>query len=99
MALLAVTGSVNAAFLAGDPEAALGTPYGQLLAVKVALYLAMTALALTNRFRVLPRLADDEAALGLMWRNVAIEQALGLAILAIVSVLGTLPPPNHAGGL
>ena len=99
VAILAVTGSVNAALLVGDPEAALGTPYGRLLAVKVALYLAMTALALTNRFRLLPSLAGDEAALGLMCRNVAIEQALGLAILAIVSVLGTLAPPVHAGGL
>ncbi len=98
VALLAVTGSVNVAFLAGDPEAALGTPYDRLLAVKVALYLAMAALALTNHFQLLPSLASDEATLRLMWRNVAIEQALGLAILAIVSVLGTLPP-IHAGGL
>jgi putative copper export protein len=68
-----------------------------LLAVKIILFLAMVAVALTNRFRLMQRIARDAAALGALGRTVALEQVLGLAILAVVSVLGTLPPGVHGG--
>jgi putative copper resistance protein D len=94
VALLALTGVVNSALLVGGFAALAETPYGRLLLVKIALFAAMVALALLNRFRLLPRLGDRATAptLRALARSVAIEQALGLAILAVVAVLGTWPP-------
>jgi putative copper export protein len=74
------------------------TPYGRLLAVKIILFLAMVVVALINRFRLMPRISRDVAALGALGRTVALEQVLGLLILAVVSVLGTLPPGVHGVG-
>jgi putative copper resistance protein D len=101
VALVALTGTVNGMLLVGSFEALLGTPYGRLLLVKIALFGAMVALALSNRFRLLPRLgdagADSASTLRALLRSVAIEQVLGLAILAVVAVLGTWPPAIVAG--
>jgi len=101
VALLAITGTVNSMMLVGSFEAFATTPYGRLLAVKIALFLAMTGLALVNRFRLLPRLNDvTQASVSLrtLCRSVIVEQMLGLAILGVVSVLGTWPPAIDAMG-
>jgi putative copper resistance protein D len=99
VALLAITGTVNSVMLVGSFEAFAATPYGRLLAVKIALFLAMVGLALGNRFRLMPRLRGPQDAavpLRTLARSVLAEQAIGLAILAVVSVLGTWPPANMA---
>jgi len=98
VALLAATGALNTLLLAGSPAALVRTPYGRLLSLKILLFLAMVAVALFNRFRLLPRLRRDSqasAATGALARSVFCEQGLGLAILAVVSVLGTWPPAIH----
>jgi len=101
VALLAATGAVNTLLLVGSTQALVGTPYGRLLGLKILLFLAMVTLALFNRFRLLPRLRREAqasmAAAGLA-RSVLFEQGLGLAILAVVSVLGTWPPAIHHHG-
>ena len=102
VALLAATGAVNTLLLVGSTQALVGTPYGRLLGLKILLFLAMVTLALFKRFRLLPRLRREAqasmAAAGLA-RSVLFEQGLGLAILAVVSVLGTWPPAiHHQGG-
>jgi putative copper resistance protein D len=96
--LLAVTGMVNAAFVIGGFAEVFGTPYGRLLAIKITLFLAIVVVALTNRFRLAPRISRDATALRALGRTVALEQILGLAILAVVSLLGTLPPAVHGAG-
>lgn len=99
VALLAITGTVNGVMLVGSLGAFVTTPYGRLLAVKIALFLAMVGLALVNRFRLMPRLSGPDAAavpLRALTRSVLAEQAIGLAILAVVAVLGTWPPANMA---
>ncbi|HWD59367.1 MAG TPA: copper homeostasis membrane protein CopD [Stellaceae bacterium] len=99
VALVALTGTVNSVMLAGSFEALAATAYGRLLTVKIALFAAMVALALGNRFRLMPRLAragPADAPLGALYRSVLAEQALGAAILAVVAVLGTWPPANMA---
>jgi copper resistance protein D len=93
--LVALTGMVNTALLVGSFGRLIDTPYGRLLLVKLALVAAMVAVALGNRFRLLPRLfgsMDPAAPLHALYRSVAVEQVLGLAILAVVAVLGTWPP-------
>jgi putative copper resistance protein D len=94
VALIAITGVVNTLILAGSLGALLGTDYGRLLSLKILLYLAMVALAVRNRFRLTPRLSDRcPTADGALYHSVLIEQAVGLGILAVVSLLGTWPPP------
>lgn len=63
LALLAITGTVNSVMLVGSFAAFATTPYGRLLAVKILLFLTMTALALVNRFRLMPRLRRQKAAI------------------------------------
>ncbi len=99
VALLVITGTVNSIMLVGSFRALIATPYGRLLSVKITLFIAMVGLALVNRLRLMPRLSGPEAAivpLRTLCRSVATEQALGLAILAVVAVLGTWPPANMA---
>src|ERR1700733_8425306 len=95
VALLVITGTVNSIMLVGSFTALVATPYGRLLSLKIVLFLAMVGLAFVNRFRLMPRLSRPDAAaspLCALCRSVAAEQALGLAILAVVAVLGTWPP-------
>jgi putative copper resistance protein D len=101
VALLAATGLLNTLLLVGSAGALVGTPYGRLLALKILLFLGMVAVALFNRFRLLPRLqweTQASAATAALARSVLCEQELGLAILGVVSVLGTWPPAIHTGG-
>jgi putative copper resistance protein D len=93
---LLATGAVNTWALVGGLSALLETDYGRLLLLKIALFMAMVAIASVNRFRLTPRLPDNDS-LRRLAGNVLAEIGLGLAILAIVSVLGTLPPALHAG--
>jgi len=98
VALVALTGLVNSVFLVGSFTALVATPYGRLLIAKLVLFAAMVGLALLNRFRLAPRLRDPDTAhtpLRALCRSVAAEQALGLAILAVVAILGTWEPGIH----
>jgi putative copper resistance protein D len=92
VALIAATGIVNTCMLVGSVGALFGTAYGRLLSVKIALYLVMVAIALVNRLSLAPRLGTEGAAPARLARSVIVEQALGLAVLAAVSVLGTWAP-------
>ncbi|MGC2202161.1 MAG: copper homeostasis membrane protein CopD [Stellaceae bacterium] len=102
VALLAATGAINTLFLVGSVEALAGTPYGRLLCLKILLFFVMVVLALINRFRLLPRLRREpqpSAPIAMLARSVLFEQALGFAVLSVVSVLGTWPPAiHHYGG-
>jgi copper resistance protein D len=98
---LLVTGLVNTWFLAGTIPALVGTDYGRLLLVKIALFLAMVCIAAVNRTNLTARLASAPTSsaarvtLGRLARNSILETAFGLIILVIVSVLGTMPPGIH----
>jgi putative copper resistance protein D len=93
---LLLSGLVNTWYLAGSVPELVGTSYGRLLLVKIALFVAMVALAATNRMRLAPRIvARDAAALRSLTRNATIETALGLAVVAIVGALGVMIPAAH----
>jgi putative copper resistance protein D len=97
VAVLLATGLVNAWILVGSFHALIVTEYGQLLLLKLGVFAAMLALAAANRFWLTPRLGlSDLRALRWLARNSAIELALGLAVLAIVGLLGTLHPAIHS---
>jgi putative copper resistance protein D len=98
---LLVTGIVNTWFLAGTIPALLGTAYGRLLLIKIALFAAMVGVASINRSRLTPRLArglgtsQGRVVLGRLARNTTIEIVVGVLVLAIVGVLGTTVPALH----
>jgi putative copper resistance protein D len=85
--VLVLTGIANATLIAGSPIPTLGTAWGRTLAVKLVLVAIMVTAALANRMILMPA-----ARYGAIARLVALEQAMGLAVIAAVSLLGTLPP-------
>jgi putative copper export protein/mono/diheme cytochrome c family protein len=96
--VLLLTGLSNTWFLVGGLPGLLGTTYGQLLLLKIALVIAMVAVAAVNRLVLMPRLRDAAGAAGVLSRlrrNGLIEIVLGLVILAVVGTLGTTPPAAH----
>jgi putative copper resistance protein D len=100
VAVLIVSGLINGLFLVGTLDALIGTTYGQLLLVKLGLFGGMLALALSNRFWLVPALnAGEPRTLARLRRHVIGEEALGLLVILVVSVLGTMEPPaTQLGG-
>ena len=101
VATLMASGIVNAWILVGSVHGLLVTEYGRLLMLKLGVFAIMLVFAAVNRFRLTPRLALSTAsgtqlgALRQLTRNSTIEIGLGLAIFAIVGMLGTLHPATH----
>lgn len=91
VATLIGSGLINSWFLVGSPSN-LRTPYGELLILKLVLFAGMLILAAVNRFMIVPKLIRGTGGLGSLRRHIIGEQALGLAIIFIVSVLGTMQP-------
>ena len=97
VAVLLASGLVNSWFLVRSLSNLFTTPYGQLLTVKLCLFAGMIALAATNRFWLVPAVikADPSSSARLLSRlrsHVLTEEALGVAVVGIVSVLGTMAP-------
>jgi len=96
---LVLSGLVNAWVLVGPRAlpAMLSTPWGVLLAIKLAAFAVMLTLAALHRYRLAPGLsaacASTAPPLARLRRTLALEFALGLAILGLVAAMGLLPPP------
>ena len=93
-----LTGLLNSWFLVGGVTALTSTAFGHVLLAKVALVLLMVGVAAINRFVLQPRIVapdgDGAVPVRALWRSMAVEQGLGVLVLAAVSLLGTLPPPG-----
>jgi putative copper resistance protein D len=98
VAVLVASGVINTWYLVGSFAGLLGTPYGQLLLVKLCLFMGMLALAASNRFWLVPALGRESKighagdSLFRLRRHVLGEEALGLFVLLIVGALGTMEP-------
>jgi len=100
VAALIGSGLVNGWFLVGSLFGLLNTPYGQILLGKLALFGGMLALALANRFWLVPSMgriradaAEGSARSSARLRNHVLgEQVLGWMVLLAVSILGTMQP-------
>jgi putative copper resistance protein D len=92
-ALLA-SGIVNSWNLLGGPRDLAATGYGRLVALKIGLFAAMITIAAVNRFCLTPRLPEP-AALRALRRNSLVEFCVGLSVLFVVGILGTLQPTGH----
>lgn len=96
------TGLINSWFLVGSVSNLFGQRYGQILLLKLLFFVGMLTLAVANRFWLVPGLSraaspstvDADAALlrRRLRSHVLAEQLLGLAVLAVVSLLGTMQP-------
>ena len=96
--VLLAGGLINTWFLAGSIPALVGTDYGRLLLGKIALFIAMLMFAAVNLLRLTPRLAGAVAVprtIAQLQRNALVEVGFGVGVLAIVGVLGRLPPGLH----
>lgn len=95
---LAAAGIALFVILTGDPIAALGTPYGQILAVKLALFALLLGLAALNKLRLTPALeAGAPGAATHLRRSIRLEALAVLAILATTATLTTVASPEAPG--
>lgn len=84
----------------GSMGALLGTRYGRLLLIKLALVVVTLAAATLGRRLLLPRLGAEAATVGRpamrrLVASVAVEACGVLAILLVVVMLGVSPPARH----
>jgi putative copper resistance protein D len=93
VAVLLAAGTANGFFILGAPGMQWAPAYIALLAAKIVLAGIMVALALTNRFGVLPGLERGEQEAGeTIPLTVIAELSCAVAILVIVGFLGVLSP-------
>lgn len=97
VASLVASGLANTWFLVRSIRLLTSTPYGLLLLLKIVFVVGMGMLAVANRFWITPRLTEPASPaiaerLHRLRSNVLAEQALGLVVVAIVAILGTLQP-------
>jgi putative copper resistance protein D len=94
VALLVGSGCVNALILVPQPDKLIGTDYGRVLLVKIALALLMVAVAVVNRVLLTPPMMRSEspASVETLRRSIVAEQGIGFLVLAVVAVLGTIHP-------
>ncbi len=93
---LIASGLVNAWYQVGAVPALIGTLYGRLLLVKLALFAAMIVVAVVNRGILAPRVADaDYDARRALRRNALAEMVLGLGVVVVVGRLGVTVPAAH----
>lgn len=105
VAVLVLTGLVNTWTLVGSVPRLVGTPYGRLLLLKLALLLPLIGIAAVNLLRLKPTLlapppeggaGTSAAIMRRLARNVIAEAGLGAAVLLVVGALGITPPALHA---
>ena len=70
----------------------LDTSFGQVLDLKVLLFLALVALGAVNRRRLVPALAGGLGKLAALRRNVRAELAVAALVLLATGLLTELPP-------
>ena len=102
VAVLVITGLINAAFLIGAEGLGriTGSTWGLLLIAKLALFAVMVGLAAHNRFTLTPALshavgvqADTAHALRRLRISIGLEMMAGFALLGLVAAMGVQMPP------
>ncbi len=110
---LATTGLFNLVVHTIDVEAIITTTYGQVLLIKVALFVVLVALGAVNLRRLSPRLQaartgktggtltqmseDSTNAVTGLWHSVQLEAVLAATAIVCAAGLTLLPPPT--GGI
>jgi copper resistance protein D len=92
VAAIVATGIVNILMTSGRPPIPPDTPYRALLDVKIVVVAVMIAVAIVNRYALVPRLKASANALAAMRALSLINVALGTLVVALVSVFALLDP-------
>jgi putative copper resistance protein D len=92
--ILLASGLLNSWSLLNGPRDLIASDYGRVVTLKIGLFAAMVAIAAVNKFYLTPRLPKPDALRALQ-RNSVAEICLGLVVLTLVALLGTLPPSVH----
>ena len=101
VAVLVVTGLVQSLRLVGNPTNLLDNNHGKYLAIKMVVLAVMLAVANVNRRRVETRLNDTTTLrrhIGPLRQAIAVEFAIGLAIVAITAAMVVSPPATSQSG-
>jgi len=92
VAILVVTGFLNAATISLAASSNLSDAYGGLLLTKMALALGMVVLAALNRWRLTPALESKPGAVNHLGLTVSAEILLGFAVVGIAGYAGMMSP-------
>lgn len=93
VAITVLSGAANTALVVGGVPSDWSFPYQALLSAKIGLVGCMIALALFNRYVLVPRMAVNRSASLLALRKSSLtEIALGIAVIALVAVFGMMEP-------
>lgn len=97
VAILAGAALAQGWILIGGLPGLVGTDYGRVALVKLALLLVLLTLAAANRFRYAPAMLGPASADGKrgLRRSIAVETAVGLTAVLAASLLADLPPALH----
>lgn len=102
VAVLVITGLINAAFLIGAESFGLvpSSAWGFLLIAKLVLFAVMVGLAAYNRFTLTPALscavgaqADTDPPVRRLQISIGLEMLAGFALLGLVAAMGVQMPP------
>ncbi|MCW8309067.1 CopD family protein [Acidiphilium sp. PA] len=90
---IAVTAAIQAWYLIGTIAALTGTAYGWAALGKFVLFGSLLGIAATNRWQTsrLPT-PDGQHAKNFLYRSIAIETVIGLAVVMLAGILMELPP-------
>jgi putative copper export protein len=92
VAVIAVTGILQAALLLPDLPTLWGSGYGRLVLAKAAGLAVLVALGAFHRFRLLPRL--DAGSAPTLRRSVRREILVFAVVLLVAAWLAQVPPPD-----
>ena len=92
VAAIIATGIVNIALTSGYAPLPPSTPYRALLDVKIGLVAVMVALAVVNRYVVVPHLSTSPGALTALRTISLVNVGLGTLVVALVSVFALFDP-------
>ncbi len=97
VALLIATALYQGVLLSGGLAGLTGTAYGAMLLTKAALFALLIGIAAINRLRLAPALAGPtgEGGRRALCLSIALETAIGLAVVLAASVLAGLEPGMH----
>jgi putative copper resistance protein D len=98
--VLVVSGVSNALTHVRDVAGVIGTPYGRLLLVKLAVFALALGFAALNRRRFVPALGGEADTVGRpamkrLAAAVTMEALLVTVVLGVVAALGATPPARH----
>lgn len=93
VAVVIATGAMNTVLVLGQWPIDPATPYQALLAMKIALVFIMTALAVVNRYILVPRMTRDRIrTIQALRLATVVEIGLGFGVIALVSAFGLIEP-------